>query len=166
MDCPDSTLVPLGGRRRQVCEGRRHYRPQQLQERPSGRLDYSPVLLGFRRAEQMQLAARACGRDVQHSRGFTFQFALLNPRHVFVDRICVLARRGNWREQQPASLFQPDQQRRFVLPRRRGQTRKNHRVEFQTLGLVNGHDLQDIAGLRVGLGKQLVHLFSEPREVG
>ncbi len=44
--------------------------------------------------------------------------------------------------------------------------RQDHGVKLQALGLVDGHELQPIAGVRVGLSEQRVHLLAEPFEIG
>ncbi len=92
--------------------------------------------------------------------------AAIHARQIPIDRISVLSGLRNRREQQLPALFKPQHQALFLLASRSIEAGQNHVVELQAFGLVDGHELQPVAGLRIGLGEKRIHLLPEPTEIG
>ena len=64
-----------------------------------------------------------------------------------------------------ARALLPRQQLRLVAARRVAQPRHDHHIEFESLGLVDGHQLQACVGLRIGCGEQFRDAFFQRAEI-
>jgi hypothetical protein len=116
----------------------------------------------------MQAAHRARDGDIQHARRLVGgAIAFQSLQEVIQRRLARAAPAPaiDRRRQQALAGFQrqavPGQQRRIRRPRAAMQSGQDHGVELETLGLVDGHQLQAAVGPRVGRGEQPRHVVFE-----
>ena len=89
----------------------------------------------------------------------------VNLPQIFIERIFVAADLMNRCQQQAGlttiHIFKPHQQARIVRPRAAPQSRQNHCIELQPLGLVNRQQLQVFVGFHVGRSEQAGNIRGE-----
>ncbi len=106
-------------------------------------------------AEEMQLPPGAGRSHVQQTPVLKSLLLGMKACDPLIDRVTVLTSGIDRRQQQfsftlCSRLLSPQEQFLFIVTRCTGKTRNNHDIEFQSFGLVDGHDLQAVIGFDVG----------------
>ena len=152
-------------RRRRIAQCRfihgSHHRPQFSEQRLCRRrLDPRRTIFFSRNihaAQQMQLPFGTGRRHIQQPPVLQALFLAVELFNPGIDRIAVIASRVDRRQQQFVRtiriwLLGPQEQFFIIVTWRFGETGHDHHIKLQSLGLVDGHDLQAVIGIEIRQG--------------